>query len=53
MLAGRLSENSRNRVLLLEEAPVIGGCSSVNVMDWVRGQPDDYDRLVAPGNPGW
>lgn len=96
VLAALLSDDPRNRVLLLEEGPedkgllfrmpkgngktlmspkytavhstaretakgretwlrgrVIGGSSSVNGMVWVRGQPEDYDRISALGNPGW
>ncbi len=32
---------------------VLGGCSSVNAMVYVRGQPADYDHWAAQGNPGW
>ena len=32
---------------------LIGGSSSVNGMVWVRGQPEDYDRIADLGNPGW
>jgi choline dehydrogenase len=32
---------------------VIGGCSAVNALMWVRGNPADYARWKGLGNKGW
>jgi 4-pyridoxate dehydrogenase len=34
-------------------AKVLGGCSSINAMTWVRGSPGDYDRWARPGLEEW
>ncbi|MEU9454764.1 GMC family oxidoreductase N-terminal domain-containing protein [Streptomyces sp. NPDC048277] len=44
-MAGRRVPVARGRVL--------GGCSSVNALMWVRGSRHDYDRWVAEGATGW
>lgn len=44
-LGGRTIRYPRGRVL--------GGCSSINGMIYMRGQRADYDGWAALGNPGW
>ncbi|MED5606969.1 GMC family oxidoreductase [Pseudomonas sp. JH-2] len=44
-LNGRAIKYPRGRVL--------GGCSSINGMIYMRGQARDYDGWAAEGNPGW
>jgi choline dehydrogenase len=44
-LGGRAIRYPRGRVL--------GGCSSINGMIYMRGQRADYDGWAALGNPGW
>ena len=44
-LNGRALHYARGRVL--------GGCSSINAMIYMRGQPRDYDEWASFGNPGW
>ncbi len=44
-LDGRRIYEARGRVL--------GGSSSINGMNWVRGNPGDYDNWAASGCEGW
>jgi choline dehydrogenase len=44
-LNGRALNYARGRVL--------GGCSSINAMIYMRGQRSDYDHWAALGNAGW
>ena len=41
------------RTVPIARGKVLGGCSSVNALMWVRGNPADYDRWSREGNPGW
>jgi len=64
---GRLSGNERvnwafvtepearlnNRRLWWPRGRVLGGCSSINAMCYVRAQPEDYDHWASLGNTGW
>ncbi len=43
----------QGRSLSYPRGKVLGGCSSINGMIYMRGQADDYDGWAAEGNPGW
>ena len=41
------------RSILYARGKVLGGCSSINAMVYMRGQSRDYDLWAAAGNAGW
>ncbi|HEY6239382.1 MAG TPA: GMC family oxidoreductase N-terminal domain-containing protein [Burkholderiales bacterium] len=41
------------RSILYARGKVLGGCSSINAMVYMRGQARDYDEWRSFGNPGW
>ena len=43
----------KGRTLLYARGKVLGGCSSINAMIYMRGQASDYDHWAKLGNPGW
>ncbi|KAF2903277.1 hypothetical protein ILUMI_02913, partial [Ignelater luminosus] len=57
---GFTSEPQKNICLAAEKhrcpwprGRALGGSSAINYMVYVRGNPDDYNRWAAQGNPGW
>ncbi len=43
----------KGRALSYPRGKVLGGCSSINGMIYMRGQAADYDGWAAQGNVGW
>ena len=43
----------QGRSLSYPRGKVLGGCSSINGMIYMRGQAGDYDGWADQGNPGW
>jgi choline dehydrogenase len=41
------------RSILYARGKVLGGCSSINAMVYMRGQARDYEEWKSFGNPGW
>ncbi len=46
-------EGLSGRALKYPRGRVLGGCSSINGMIYMRGQAADYDGWRQAGNPGW
>ena len=44
---------TNGRRFSLPQGRVLGGSSSINGLNYVRGQAVDYDNWAAAGNPGW
>ncbi len=47
------SDGLNGRSLNYPRGKVLGGCSSINGMIYMRGQARDYDLWRQHGNPGW
>jgi choline dehydrogenase len=45
--------NCDNRRILWPRGKVLGGCSSINGLVYIRGQPEDFRHWRQLGNPGW
>ena len=41
------------RVMFLPRGKVLGGCSSINAMLFVRGHPENYNGWARAGCVGW
>jgi choline dehydrogenase len=46
-------EHLGGRSIPYARGKVLGGCSTINAMIYMRGQRDDYDHWAALGNGGW
>src|SRR5579859_4340335 len=52
-LLGEPEPGLANRRLYLPRGRMLGGCSSINAMIYVRGNRLDYDGWAAAGAEGW
>ena len=46
-------EGLNGRSIGYARGKVMGGCTSINAMIYMRGQRSDYQNWVDGGNPGW
>ncbi len=53
MMSTEPDEGLNGRSLNYPRGKVLGGCSSINGMIYMRGQSADYDRWRQLGNSGW
>ncbi|HEY5633703.1 MAG TPA: GMC family oxidoreductase [Burkholderiaceae bacterium] len=53
MYATEAEAGLNGRAIKYPRGRVLGGCSSINGMIYMRGQRGDYDGWAAAGNPGW
>jgi len=50
---GYTADEELDRGVSVPRARIMGGCSATNACFAQRGVPQDYDRWVALGKPGW
>jgi len=53
MLKTAAEKGLNGRSLLYPRGKILGGCSSINGMLYLRGQSTDYDQWRQMGNTGW
>ncbi len=52
-LSTEAEDGLNGRALAYPRGKVLGGCSSINGMIYMRGQARDYDQWRQLGNVGW